>query len=573
MTFKPGATVVGVRSALLRVASDDADTPVLDIGLNGLALNGLEGSNEPPLADVVRTLGRNINVGWTGLTNDSPATGAQLEGDEVAAPLFTKAGTGPVTMKPVARFSPDEVLPFGWYLPTGASPERNEVAKVAAGQYQTLNPAIVERRGEQLRPGCRQLRGVRRLELLQPVELHAGRPQHRSSAHAARVYPAKDRAGIGDPEHLPGRLRGRLRTVTTRTTSSRSATSASPAAPAAPSRSRRSTSVPRPRPLAPGYTRDSGAAFTAGGSGWVNQATGTPQSMAALTRDRAGANLNQSTLILMQPTAAQSADGPGKWRYTLPNGSYKVTVGVGDPDFFDSVHRINVEGATVVPNFTANADDRSTTGTATVQVTDGVLDVDAVGGTNTKIQYLDIERPFTGTDTTAPVVTTELGGLQQSAGVFKGDATDHRAAPPTRRRAIAITSISVDGAPFTAYTEPVKITASGNHTVRARAQNGAGVFTTTALTVLPRGHGRRRARRHRREQPRRRAVRRPAGDEPHPDPRRHRAQRRARRLDAAHLQHRPRRPQRHRPRRHRPVRRGRRTDPARPWCPQAARST
>ena len=203
--------------------------------------------------------------------------------------------------------------------------------------------------------------------------------------------------------------------------------------------------------------------------------------MTALTRDRAGANLNQSTLILMQPTAAQSADGPGKWRYTLPNGSYKVTVGVGDPDFFDSVHRINVEGSTVVPNFTANADDRSTTGTATVQVTDGVLDVDAVGGTNTKIQYLDIERPFTGTDTTPPVVTTEIGGLQQSAGVYKGDATvTVQATDP--ETGIAITSISVDGAPFTAYTEPVKVTATGNHTVRARAQNGAGAFTTTALT-------------------------------------------------------------------------------------------
>ncbi len=140
MAFKPGASIVGVRSALLRIASDDADTPVLDIGLNGLSLNGLEGSNEPPLADVVRTLGRNINVGWTGLTNDNPATGAQLEGDEVAAPLFTKVGTGPVTLKPVARFSPDEALPFGWYLPTGGTPERNEVAKIASGSVPDAEP-------------------------------------------------------------------------------------------------------------------------------------------------------------------------------------------------------------------------------------------------------------------------------------------------------------------------------------------------------------------------------------------------------------------------------------------------
>ena len=72
VAFKPGASVVGVRSAQLRIASDDADTPTLDIGLNGLSLNGLEGANEPPLADVVRTLGRTINVGWTGPDQRQP---------------------------------------------------------------------------------------------------------------------------------------------------------------------------------------------------------------------------------------------------------------------------------------------------------------------------------------------------------------------------------------------------------------------------------------------------------------------------------------------------------------------
>ncbi len=173
-----------------------------------MSLNGLEGSNEPPLADVVRTLGRNINVGWTGLTNDSPATGAQLEGDEVAAPLFTKAGTGPVTLKSVARFSPDEVLPFGWYLPTGSSPERNEVAKVAAGQYQTLNPGIIDGGANSFDPGAASFglyvdsNSFNRSSYTQDA-LNTGVP------HAVRTYPAKNRAGTAHPEHLPGRLRGR----------------------------------------------------------------------------------------------------------------------------------------------------------------------------------------------------------------------------------------------------------------------------------------------------------------------------------------------------------------------------
>ena len=353
VAFKPGATVVGVRSAVLRVASDDADTPVLDIGLHGLSLNGLEGANEPPLADVVRALGRNINVGWCGLTNDNPATGTQLEGDEVAAPLFTKVGTGPVTIKPVARFSPDEVLPFGWYLPDRQHPERTEVATIAPGQFQTLNPAIVDGGASTSTRAPPASASTSTRSTLQPVELHPGRPEHRRPARGPHL-PGQEPRRHADPEHLPGRLRGRPeRRLPGLRLRGRQRPRRRQHRRHRPGRQDRL----RSRQLArspTGYTRDGGAAFTTGGSGWVNQATGAPQSMVALTRDRAGTNLNQSTLVLMQPTAAQSPAGPGAWRYTLPNGSYKVTVGVGDPDFFDSVHRINVEGTTVVPNFTAD---------------------------------------------------------------------------------------------------------------------------------------------------------------------------------------------------------------------------
>jgi hypothetical protein len=47
---------------------------------------------------------------------------------------------------------------------------------------------------------------------------------------------------------------------------------------------------------------------------------------------------------------------------------------------------------------------------------------------------------------------------------------------------VSLVSISIDGAPFTTYAEPVKVSTTGTHTVRARAQNGAGTFTTTALS-------------------------------------------------------------------------------------------
>ncbi|WP_036196277.1 malectin domain-containing carbohydrate-binding protein [Nocardioides aequoreus] len=481
VAFKPGASTVGVRDAVLRVTSDDADTPQLDLGLHGLSLNGLEGGNEPPLADVVKTLGRNINVGWSGLTNDNPATGSQMEGDEVLAPLFTKAGTGEVSIKPVARFSPDEQLPFGWYLPTGSTPELSEVAKIDTGQHQTLNPAIAAGGASSFDPAGASFglyvdsKTFNRKSYTQSA-LNTG------VAHAVRTYPAKDRAGTLIPNtYLVGfedATNGDYQDYVFEISNVRIAGSTGGTTPVA-----KIDFGPATSSLAAGYTRDSGAAFTTGGSGWVNQATGAPQSMVAMTRDRAGANLNQSTLVLMQPTAAQLPAGPAGWRYTLPNGTYQVTVGVGDPDFFDSVHRINVEGQTVVPNFAATTAARSTTGSATVQVTDGVLDLDAVGGTNTKIQYVDIERPLTGTDTTAPVVSTEVTGLQTAAGTYKDEATV-RVSASDPESSIAITSISIDNAPFTTYTAPVKVTEPGTHTVRARAQNGAGLFTTTAFTTF-----------------------------------------------------------------------------------------
>ena len=108
--FTPRATLVGSLSAALTISSDDADEGTTNIGLFGLSTNGEQGNNEPPLKQVVDTLGYPINVGGTGLIL---GTGAAPIGDEVVAPLFQKAGAGSVGMKPVARYSPDETLPFG----------------------------------------------------------------------------------------------------------------------------------------------------------------------------------------------------------------------------------------------------------------------------------------------------------------------------------------------------------------------------------------------------------------------------------------------------------------------------
>ncbi len=149
-----------------------------------------------------------------------------------------------------------------------------------------------------------------------------------------------------------------------------------------------------------GYLGDFGLGYdTTRGYGWVTQeslgnSTPTPVDLSGLTRDR---NLDSDqrldTLIHLQ------LEQPfGAWEYELDNGTYEVTVGVGDPRWFDSEHAINIEGVETIANFQPSSTQEFATGTTTVEVTDGKLTVDAIGGDNTKLNYIEIlEADDTGT--------------------------------------------------------------------------------------------------------------------------------------------------------------------------------
>ncbi|WP_309569698.1 hypothetical protein [Deinococcus sp.] len=168
------------------------------------------------------------------------------------------------------------------------------------------------------------------------------------------------------------------------------------------------------------YAANTGAAYD-GTSGWVTEASlGSalvPLNMTGNGRDRTTTNttnttdVTQTTQINMQCNT-QTSGNPcssgtltsGAFEYAVANGTYSVTVSVGDAagdpsksstfqDNQNSVHVINVEGTNVVPAFTQTG---TTNGSyfsfkkATVTVTDGMLTVDAIGGKNTKINYIDI---------------------------------------------------------------------------------------------------------------------------------------------------------------------------------------
>jgi len=170
-----------------------------------------------------------------------------------------------------------------------------------------------------------------------------------------------------------------------------------------------------------GYRADYGQGFDAGrGYGWVAQTSPTPVSLVGNGRERGKvADQRLDTLMHMQgtPTAGPSA---ARWEYALAAGAYDVTVSVGDPSWFDSRHRLSVEGTLAVNNFVPSAATPFRTATVHVQVNDGRLTLDAAGGVNTKLDYIDISST-TPTPIPTPTPTPQhIGDRAGFAGYLGG---------------------------------------------------------------------------------------------------------------------------------------------------------
>ncbi len=142
VAFTPAVELADIVKAKIE-AKNAAGELVVKVDLTGLSTKGLEGENEAPLAKIIEALGYKVNTGWTGLANH---IGQELQGEELSASLFRKAGNGKVQITPVARYSPDFELPFGYYIDSASSPAKHQVGVLAkAGKYpehQTLYPTV-----------------------------------------------------------------------------------------------------------------------------------------------------------------------------------------------------------------------------------------------------------------------------------------------------------------------------------------------------------------------------------------------------------------------------------------------
>ncbi|MDX6212851.1 MAG: hypothetical protein QOF82_1938, partial [Frankiales bacterium] len=241
-----------------------------------------------------------------------------------------------------------------------------------------------------------------------------------------------------------------------------------------------------------GYTNDYGQAWTdAAGQGWESASDGTPTSLVGNGRERnlaASPDKRYDTMIQMQQTASSSGgtQTPGQWEHALTNGDYLVTVAVGDASAINSVDRITVEpgtpnAAVLINNFVPTAGSYFATVTQRVTVSDGKLTLNATGGSNTKIDFIDAVPA--APDTTAPTAAVSLAGYVVSPGVYGGNVVATvTAADEAGGSGVTSVTYSLDGAVTKAYTAPVKVTALGSHTMTVTASDKSGNVSITTST-------------------------------------------------------------------------------------------
>ena len=139
-------------------------------------------------------------------------------------------------------------------------------------------------------------------------------------------------------------------------------------------------------PIPSGYLADTGAVFGDRGNGY---SYGWNADNSANSRDRNAANSpdqRYDTLIHLQKPSNPNA----VWEIALPNGTYPVRVVSGDPSYFDSTFKTNVEGVLTV-NGQPTSTQKWFQGTQTVTVADGRLTIsNAAGAANNKICFVEI---------------------------------------------------------------------------------------------------------------------------------------------------------------------------------------
>ena len=133
-----------VESALLNISSSDATSPTTTIQLHGLGTNGQYGYNEPSLANILTAFDIPTNIGVTNPANSQYPQTPSPSSQEVPMQRLVAAGTGPVTITPLASFNSSVPTPvrFGYYTP-GDPTDATELFAIGQSDAQAVNPTTL----------------------------------------------------------------------------------------------------------------------------------------------------------------------------------------------------------------------------------------------------------------------------------------------------------------------------------------------------------------------------------------------------------------------------------------------
>lgn len=198
------STTNGVKTAALRITSNDtAGDATLDIPLSGIATPGLENGNEPSLQRILDAWRLKLNAGDDNPDNAELPIDPITPNDEITVQSFVKAGSGNVTIQPIAVFAPD-FAPFvadvGWY--NAATGSRNTVFTVNRGSHQTVDPAYTG--WNQFDPGSTRfgfytLWPQRNNRVTYSQDSRNTWDTSAAAGRKMRVYPLKDAKGVTQP--------------------------------------------------------------------------------------------------------------------------------------------------------------------------------------------------------------------------------------------------------------------------------------------------------------------------------------------------------------------------------------
>jgi hypothetical protein len=236
---------------------------------------------------------------------------------------------------------------------------------------------------------------------------------------------------------------------------------------------------------APGYNlRDQGGQYGPKGIhffGWIDPQTKDPKNNAGQARDyTASFPSGPYTADQLTLNQLQSSGKEANWEMALPNGYYYVKVSAGDPQNFDSHHILNAEGVKILDfNQEATGVGGFKVDSAIVQILDGKLTIDALGGINTKITSILIEYLNPIQDNIPPVVSFEYQGIKQNEGIYRSPLTLKINAKDDGGSGIASIEYSLNGGAYQAYFSPLLFEAPGNYTISARVKDGNNNMATT----------------------------------------------------------------------------------------------